>query len=64
MPLADRLAHFFGTSPEIRLNLQTVSELDVAERKLGPVLRKLPTLFDRKQLGHTPSGLVAPEEAP
>jgi plasmid maintenance system antidote protein VapI len=30
-PLAGRLAHFFGTNPELRLNLQPVFELGVAE---------------------------------
>ena len=59
-----RLGHFFGTSPELWLNLQTVYELRVAERKLGPALRKLPTLSDREQSGRSPSGLIAREDAP
>ena len=59
-----RLGHFFGTSPELWLNLQTVYELRVAERKLGPALRKLPTLSDREPSGRSPSGLIAREDAP
>lgn len=52
-----RLGHFFGTSPELWLNLQTVYELRVAERKLGPALRKLPTLSDRTptERAHAPA---------
>ncbi len=58
-----RLGHYFGTSPELWLNLQTVYELRVAERKLGAALRKLPTLSNRKPSTYTRSGLGAPEEA-
>jgi addiction module HigA family antidote len=39
-----RLAHFFGTSAEFWLNLQSLYELRLAQRKLGKSLRKLPTL--------------------
>ena len=59
-----RLGHFFGTSPELWLNLQTVYELRVAERKLGAALRKLPTLSDREPSGRSPSRLIAREDAP
>ena len=59
-----RLGHFFGTSPELWLNLQTVYELRVAERKLGPALRKLPTLSDREPSRRSPSRLIAREDAP
>ena len=41
-----RLGHFFGMPAEHWLNLQTVYELGVAERKLGAALRRLPTLSD------------------
>jgi hypothetical protein len=34
----------------------------LAERKLGTVLRKLPTLSDRKPSGGTSFGLTTPEE--
>jgi|SRR5579863_3964567 len=39
-----RLAHFFGTSAEFWLNLQTLYELRLAEKKAGKAIRKLPTL--------------------
>lgn len=39
-----RLAHFFGTSPEFWLNLQTLYELRLAEAKTGKAIRRLPTL--------------------
>lgn len=39
-----RLGHFFGTSPEFWLNLQSLYELRVAERKAGKSIRILPTL--------------------
>ena len=39
-----RLAHFFGTSPESWLNLQSLYELRLAEGKTGKAIKKLPTL--------------------
>ena len=39
-----RLAHFFGTSAEFWLNLQSLYELRVAEAKTGKAIKKLPTL--------------------
>ena len=39
-----RLAHFFGTSPEFWLNLQSLYELRVAEAKTAKAIKKLPTL--------------------
>ncbi len=39
-----RLAHFFGTSPEFWLNLQSLYELRVAQKKAGKSIRRLPTL--------------------
>ncbi len=39
-----RLAHFFGTSAEFWLNLQTLYELRLAEAKVGKAIKKLPTL--------------------
>ena len=44
-----RLAHFFGTSAEFWLNLQSGYELRVAEARTGKAIRKLPTL---KRLAH------------
>jgi len=39
-----RLAHFFGSSPEFWLNLQSLYELRVAEKKAGKLIRALPRL--------------------
>lgn len=39
-----RLAHFFGTSPEFWLNLQSLYELRVAKKKVGRSIRALPRL--------------------
>ncbi len=39
-----RLAHFFGTTAEFWLNLQSLYELRLAEEKSGKAIRKLPTL--------------------
>jgi len=39
-----RLAHFFGTSAEFWLHLQSLYELRLAERKSGKAIRALPTL--------------------
>ena len=44
-----RLAHFFGTTPEFWLNLQSLYELRVAQKKVGKAIMKLPTL---KRLEH------------
>ena len=37
-----RLAHFFGTSAEFWLNLQSLYELRMAERKVGKLIKALP----------------------
>src|ERR1700690_602800 len=39
-----RLAHFFGTSPEFWLNLQSLSELRGAQEKAGKSIKALPRL--------------------
>lgn len=39
-----RLGHFFGTTPQFWLNLQTIYDLRVAEKKNGAVIKTLPTL--------------------
>jgi addiction module HigA family antidote len=39
-----RLAHFFGTSAEFWLNLQSLYEIRIAERKSGKSIKALPTL--------------------
>ena len=39
-----RLGHFFGTTPEFWLNLQSLYELRIAQKKAGKSIRRLPTL--------------------
>src|ERR1700736_3532166 len=39
-----RLAHFFGTSAQFWLNLQSLYELRLAERKAGKTIHALPKL--------------------
>src|SRR5438132_577236 len=39
-----RLAHFFGTSPEFWLNLQSLYDLRIAEQRAGKSIRNLPKL--------------------
>jgi antitoxin HigA-1 len=43
-----RLAHFFGTSAEFWLNLQSLYELRVAQEKAGKSIKTLPTLKRRE----------------
>ena len=45
-----RLAHFFGTSPEFWLNLQSLYELRMAQRKVGKSLDALPRLKDLERM--------------
>jgi addiction module HigA family antidote len=42
-----RLAHFFGTSAEFWVNLQSLYELRLAQQKVGKSIRALPTLKRR-----------------
>lgn len=44
-----RLAHFFGTTAEFWLNLQSLFELRVAQKKAGKSIRALPTLKHPEQ---------------
>jgi addiction module HigA family antidote len=39
-----RLAHFFGTTAEFWLNLQSLYELRIAQKKLERSISRLPTL--------------------
>src|SRR5580693_5522681 len=39
-----RLAHFFGTSAEFWLNLQSLYEIRLAQKKAGKAIRALPIL--------------------
>jgi antitoxin HigA-1 len=46
-----RLAHFFGTSAEFWLNLQSLYDLRLAREKAGKSIKALPTL-KRRELIH------------
>jgi len=43
-----RFAHFFGTSAEFWLNLQSLYEVRIAERKVGKSIKALPRLKRRE----------------
>jgi addiction module HigA family antidote len=43
-----RLAHFFGTSPQFWLNLQTLYDLRLAQEKTGRAIKSLPRLKRRE----------------
>jgi addiction module HigA family antidote len=43
-----RLGHFFGTSPEFWLNLQSLYGLRLAEQRAGKTIKALPRLKRRK----------------
>ncbi len=45
-----RLGHFFGTSAQFWLNLQSLYELRRAERKVAKSIKVLPTLEDRERI--------------
>jgi addiction module HigA family antidote len=49
-----RLGHWFGTTAEFWLNLQTLYELRLARREVGERVKKLPTLTDRKHRRESP----------
>jgi addiction module HigA family antidote len=44
-----RLAHFLGTTAEFWLNLQSLYEIRVAQKKAGKSIKGLPTLKRREQ---------------
>jgi addiction module HigA family antidote len=46
-----RLAHFFGTSAQFWLNLQSLYDLRLAQEKAGKSIKALPTL-KRSELVH------------
>jgi len=63
-----RLGHWFGTTPEFWLNLQTLYELRLARLEVGDRIRKLPKLTDRKHASRhrtdlTDAGAVQPSFA-
>lgn len=43
-----RLGHFFGTSAEFWLNLQSLYDLRIAQKKVGQTIKALPTLKARE----------------
>ena len=45
-----RLGHFFGTSAQFWLNLQSLYDLRLAEQKAGKRIKTLPTLSRRESL--------------
>lgn len=45
-----RLGHFFGTSPEFWLNLQSIYDLRVAEHKTGKAIKTLPRLRPQEHI--------------
>ena len=45
-----RLAHFFSTSAEFWLNLQTLYDLRIAEQKAGRAIKSLPKLRRREPM--------------
>ena len=45
-----RLAHFFGTSAQFWLNLQSLYDLRLAEEKAGRSIKALPTLKRRESV--------------
>jgi addiction module HigA family antidote len=48
--IALRLAHFFGTSAEFWLNLQSLFELRLAQAKAGKSIQALPKLKRREPI--------------
>jgi addiction module HigA family antidote len=45
-----RLAHFFGTSAEFWLNLQSLYELRVSRERIGKAINALPRLKHRERM--------------
>ena len=45
-----RLGHWFGTSPELWLNLQKLYELRLAREEIGARVEKLPKLTQRRRI--------------
>lgn len=54
-----RLGHFFGTAPQMWLNLQMLHDLRLAEKTLGAKLKKLPTLATLRKDGKSKTPLSA-----
>ncbi|MGA3016321.1 MAG: HigA family addiction module antitoxin [Bryobacteraceae bacterium] len=45
-----RLAHFFGTSAQFWLNLQSLYDLRIAQKRIGKSIRALPRLWHRERI--------------
>ncbi|MBS1877705.1 MAG: HigA family addiction module antidote protein [Acidobacteria bacterium] len=50
-----RLGHFFGSTPDFWLNLQSLYDLRIAEQQAGSSIRGLPTLKDRQATRPNPA---------
>ena len=53
-----RLGHWFGTTAEFWLNLQTLYELRLARQKVGDRVKKLPTLTGKQRRESIPRRLT------
>jgi plasmid maintenance system antidote protein VapI len=47
-----RLGHFFGTSANFWMNLQSLYELRMAEKQAGNTINALPTLVKKLNIRH------------
>jgi antitoxin HigA-1 len=56
-----RLGHWFGTTAEFWLNLQTLYELRVARQEVGDRVKKLPTLTSSKHKRESAPGRLSGE---
>jgi addiction module HigA family antidote len=45
-----RLGHFFGMNPQFWLNLQSIYELRIAQKKAGRAIGALPALKQRERI--------------
>jgi addiction module HigA family antidote len=56
-----RLARYFGTSPELWMNLQTMYELDLARRENGAAIKRIPQRKTQTTSPTLKEWLLAPE---
>ncbi len=60
-----RLAHFFGTSAEFWINLQSLYDLRIAQQQSGKTIQALPTLrHGFRDSGHGPRVSPTPNPQP
>jgi addiction module HigA family antidote len=57
---AQRLAHFFGTSAQFWLNLQSLYELRLAQEKAGKSIKSLPTNVEGSGIPFTFTSMSVP----